>query len=136
MLVVTPTEIASSLWMLHTLLYASPANASRRASPRRLGRDLMIKIQHKGFRIWAILQTSEKYRAFFIKPPVTSDVTADASPVIEGDTQAEAIDKARKFLDGMPEPEVCAVSTTASQIPGPTLLKVDQSLIEVANSPT
>ena len=62
----------------------------------------MIKIRHKGFRIWAILQTSGKYRAFFIKPPVAGDATA-VSPVIEGDTQAEAIDKARKFLDGMPE---------------------------------
>jgi hypothetical protein len=65
--------------------------------------DLMIKIQHKGFRIWAILQTSLKYRAFFIKPPVVGDAMPDVSPVIEGDTQAEAIDKARKFLDGKPE---------------------------------
>lgn len=63
----------------------------------------MIKIQHKGFRIWAILQTSGKFRAFFIKPPVAADATADGSPVIEADTQAEAIDKARKFLDSMPE---------------------------------
>jgi hypothetical protein len=30
---------------------------------------------------------------------------ADVSPEIEGDTQAEAIDKARKLLDGMPEPQ-------------------------------
>ena len=64
----------------------------------------MIKIQHKGFRIWAILQMSGKYRAFFIKPPVAGDLTANVSPVIEADTQAEAIDKARKLLDGMPEP--------------------------------
>ena len=63
----------------------------------------MIKIQHKGFRIWAILQTSGKYRSFFIKPPFAGDATTDVSPVIEGDTQAEAIDKVRKFLDGMPE---------------------------------
>ena len=63
----------------------------------------MIKIQHKGFRIWAILQTTGKYRAFFIKPPVVRDALADVSPVIEGDTQAEAIDKAKKFLDGKPE---------------------------------
>jgi hypothetical protein len=64
----------------------------------------MIKIQHKGFRIWAILQMSGKYRAFFIKPPVTGDAMADVSPEIEGATEAEAIDKARKLLDGMPEP--------------------------------
>ena len=63
----------------------------------------MIKIEHKSFRIWAILQTSGKYRAFFIKPPVAGDAIADVSPVIEGDTQAEAIDKTRKFLDGMSE---------------------------------
>jgi len=63
----------------------------------------MIKIEHKGFRIWAILQTSGKYRAFFIMPPVSGDAMADVSPLIEGDTQAEAIDKARNFLDDMPE---------------------------------
>ena len=66
----------------------------------------MIKIRHKGFRIWAILQTSGKYRAFFIKPPVAGDATADVNPEIEGDTQAEAIDKARKFLDGMPDKNI------------------------------
>src|SRR5215475_12686962 len=91
-----------------TRLYASPANASRRASQRRLWRDLMIKIQHNGFRIWAILQTSGKYRAFFIKPPVGADAMVDVSPVIEGDTQAEAIDKAKKFVDGTPELQTSA----------------------------
>src|SRR5215471_14362838 len=72
-------------------------------SATAMERDLMIKIEHKGFRIWAILQTSGEYRAFFIKPPVAGDAMADVSPLIEGETQAEAIDKARKFLDGMPE---------------------------------
>ena len=97
----------------------------------------MIKIQHEGFRIWAILQTSGKYRAFFVKPPVAGDATADVSPVIKGDTQAEAIDNARKFLDGMPELRgLRRVSNTASHMPGSRLPKVDQSLLGVANSPT
>ena len=62
---------------------------------------------------------------------------ADVSPEIEGDTQAEAIDKARKFLDGMPELGRSAqgvhhgVPDAGSRLPG-----VDRSLIEAANSPT
>ena len=64
----------------------------------------MMKVEYKGYRIWAILQTSGKYRACLIKPPVTFDTKADNSRVIEGDNQAEAIAKAKIFLDEVPEP--------------------------------
>jgi len=62
----------------------------------------MVKVQHKGYRIWAILQTTGSYRAYFVKPPVTV-ANADAGPVIEGETQAEAVNGAREFIDGLPE---------------------------------
>jgi len=62
----------------------------------------MVKVQHKGYRIWAILQTTGSYRAYFVKPPVTV-AKADAGPAIEGETQAEAINRAREFIDGLPE---------------------------------
>jgi len=62
----------------------------------------MVKVQHKGYRIWAILQTTGSYRAYFVKPPVTV-AKADTDPAIEGETQAEAINRARGFIDGLPE---------------------------------
>jgi hypothetical protein len=63
----------------------------------------MMKVQHKGYRIWAILQATGSYRAYFIKPPVAVDAKPDASPIIEGETQADAIDRAREFIDGLTE---------------------------------
>jgi hypothetical protein len=63
----------------------------------------MMKILHKGYRIWAILQTNGKYRAYFVKPPVADDAEGNDALVIEGETQAEAIDSAREFLDGLLE---------------------------------
>ena len=65
--------------------------------------DPIMKVEYKGYRIWAILQTNGKYRACLIKPPVTLDTKADNSRVIEGDNQTEAIAKAKIFLDGNPE---------------------------------
>jgi hypothetical protein len=59
----------------------------------------MMKIEYNGYRIWAILQTSGKYRVWFFNSPVV--VTDHVMPVIEGDTETEAINKAIKFLDGM-----------------------------------
>jgi hypothetical protein len=64
----------------------------------------MMKVEYKGYRIWAILQTNGKYRACLIKPPVTLGTKAENSQVIEGDNQTEAIAKAKVFLDGVPEP--------------------------------
>ena len=63
----------------------------------------MMKIQHKGYRIWVILQTNGKYRAYFVKLPVAVGAKTNDALVIEGETQAEAIDSAREFLDGLPE---------------------------------
>jgi len=62
----------------------------------------MLKIKYKGYRIWAILQTTGKYRACFLKSPAAADSKPDVSSVIEGDTQADAIAKAKEFLDGVP----------------------------------
>ena len=59
----------------------------------------MTKVEYKGYRVWAILQTSGKYRAWFYNYPVST--MTDVSRVIEGDT--EAIHKATQFLDGRPE---------------------------------
>ena len=64
----------------------------------------MLKVKYKGYRVWAILQTSGKYRAYFLKSPVTGDAKLDFSAVIEGDNEAEAIAKATDFLDTIPEP--------------------------------
>jgi hypothetical protein len=64
----------------------------------------MLKVKYKGYRIWAILQTSGKYRACFLKSPVAGDAKLDFSAVVEGDSQAEAIAKAKDFLDTIPEP--------------------------------
>ena len=64
----------------------------------------MMKVEYKGYRVWAILQTSGKYRAWVYDSPV--NVMAGVRPVIEGDTEAEAIDKAIEFLDGRPERRV------------------------------
>jgi len=61
----------------------------------------MTKVEYKGYRVWAILQTSGKYRAWFYDSPVST--MADVSRVIEGDTEAEAILKATQFIDGRPE---------------------------------
>jgi hypothetical protein len=59
----------------------------------------MMKFEYKGYHVWATLQTSGKYRAwFFFNFPV-----ADVSRVIEGKTESEAINKAKQFLDGGPE---------------------------------
>ena len=63
----------------------------------------MMKDQYKGYRIWAILQTNGKFRACFFRSPIATNAKADISPVIEGDTQSQAIAKARDFLDHMPE---------------------------------
>ena len=63
----------------------------------------MLKAKYKGYRIWAILQTSGKYRAYFLKSPVTGDAKLDFNAVIEGDNQAEAIAKAKDFLDTISE---------------------------------
>jgi hypothetical protein len=57
----------------------------------------MMKVEYKGYRVWAILQTSGKFRAWFFNSPVS--VMADVSPVIEGDTEAQAINKAIQFID-------------------------------------
>jgi hypothetical protein len=57
----------------------------------------MMKVEYKGYRVWAILQTSRKYRAWFYDSPVS--VMADVGPVIEGDTEAQAINKAIRFID-------------------------------------
>ena len=62
-----------------------------------------MKILHKGYRVWAILQTNGKYRAYFVKPPVAVDSKTNDALVIEGETQAEAITRAREFIDGLPE---------------------------------
>ena len=59
----------------------------------------MMKVEYNGYRIWSILQTSGKYRVWFFNSPVA--VTDHVNPVIEGDTEAEAINKAIKLLDGM-----------------------------------
>ena len=61
----------------------------------------MKKVEYKGYRVWAILQTSGKYRAWFYNYPVST--MAEFSRPIEGDTEAEAIHKATQFLDGRPE---------------------------------
>jgi hypothetical protein len=61
----------------------------------------MMKVEYKGYRVWAILQTSGKYRAWFYDSPAS--IMADVSPVIEGDTESQAISKAIQFLDGRPE---------------------------------
>jgi hypothetical protein len=63
----------------------------------------MMKDQYKGYRIWAILQTNGKYRACFFKSPIAINAKVDITPVIEGDSQNDAIGKARDFLDRMPE---------------------------------
>jgi hypothetical protein len=63
----------------------------------------MLKVKYKGYRIWAILQTSGKYRACFLKSPVTGDAKLDFSSVVEGDSQVEAVAKAKDFLDTIPE---------------------------------
>ena len=64
----------------------------------------MLKAKYKGYRIWAILQTSGKYRAYFLKSPAFGDAKLDFIAVIEGDNQGEAIAKAKDFLDKIPEP--------------------------------
>ncbi len=63
----------------------------------------MLKVKYKGYRIWAILQTNGKYRACFLKAPAAVDAGVDISRIIEGVNQAEAIAKAKEFLDGIPE---------------------------------
>jgi hypothetical protein len=61
----------------------------------------MLKAEYNGYRIWAILQTTGRYRAWFFNSPVGA--IDHVIPVIEGHTEAEAINKAVKFLDGIPE---------------------------------
>ena len=63
----------------------------------------MLKVKYKGYRIWAILQTNGKYRAWLVKSPATLDAKTDISRLIEGDDQGEAIAKAKEFLDGFPD---------------------------------
>jgi hypothetical protein len=57
----------------------------------------MTKVEYKGYRVWATLQASGKYRAWFFN---SVGVIADVSRVIEADTEVEAINKAKQFLDG------------------------------------
>ena len=66
-----------------------------------MGETFMMKAEYKGYRIWAILQTSGKYRAWFFNSPVS--VMADVSRLIEGETEAEAINKAIQFIDSRTE---------------------------------
>jgi len=63
----------------------------------------VLKVKYKGYRIWAILQMNGKYRAHFLRSPGAIDVRVDINRIIEGDNQAEAIAKAKEFLDGIPE---------------------------------
>jgi hypothetical protein len=58
----------------------------------------MMKVEYKGYRVCAILQTSGKYRAWFYDSPVMA-----VSRVIEGDTEGEAINRAIKFLESRQE---------------------------------
>ena len=60
----------------------------------------MTKFRHKGYRIWAILQTNGKYRAWFLKSQTAVDAKVDINYLIEGDNQIETIAKAKAFLDG------------------------------------
>jgi hypothetical protein len=57
----------------------------------------MMKVEYKGYRVWAILQTSGKYRAWFYASPAS--IMADVRPTIEGATEAKAINKAIQFID-------------------------------------
>jgi hypothetical protein len=61
----------------------------------------MVRVQYKGYRIWAIFQTNGKYRAWFYDSPL--GIMADVTRVIEGDTESRAIKKAIQFLDDRPE---------------------------------
>ena len=61
----------------------------------------MLKVEYKGYRVWAILQTGGKYRAWFFNSPFS--IMADVSRVIEGETEAEAINKAIQFIDSRTE---------------------------------
>lgn len=63
----------------------------------------MLKTKYKGYHIWAILQTNGKYRACLLKSPATFDAETDKTRMIEGENQAEAIAKAKEFLDGISE---------------------------------
>lgn len=63
----------------------------------------MMKIKYKGYRIWAILQTNGNYRACLLKSPAPLDAKVDTGPQLEAENQTEAIAKAKKFLDAIPE---------------------------------
>ena len=59
-----------------------------------------MKIEYKGYRVWAILGQNGKYVARFVKSPTVTDGRADVkSPLIEAETEREAIARAKKFLD-------------------------------------
>ena len=57
----------------------------------------MMKVEYKGYRVWATLQTSGKYRAWFFNSPVS--VMAEVNRLIEGDTEAQAINNAIQFIE-------------------------------------
>jgi hypothetical protein len=95
----TSTAWASVFLLGNTASYVLSTKATRR--PYGYGRDLMMKVEYNGYRIWAILQTSGRYRAWFFNSPVAA--MDHVIPVIEGHTEAEAINKAVQFLDGIPE---------------------------------
>jgi hypothetical protein len=60
-----------------------------------------MKVEYKGYRIWAILQTNGKYRACFLKSLTgTDDKTDVCFPLIEAETERKAIAQAKKLLDG------------------------------------
>ena len=64
----------------------------------------MKKIEYKGYRVWAILEKNGKYVARFVKSPTVTDRRADVtSPLIEAETEREAIARAKKFLDDLSE---------------------------------
>ena len=59
-----------------------------------------MKVNYKGYRIWAILQTNGKYRAQFYKSVKAGRIKVDIGPPIEAETEDQAIAKAKEFLDG------------------------------------
>ena len=64
----------------------------------------LMKVEYKGYRIWAILQKNGQYRAHLLKSLAAIDAKPDfSSPLIEAETESEAIAKAKEFLDGIGE---------------------------------
>ena len=70
---------------------------------RRTARKLM-KVNYKGYRIWAILQKNGKYRAHFYKSRKAAQIRIDiGSPRLEAETEEQTVVKAKEFLDGFVE---------------------------------